>query len=429
MSCIICEEDKKIKSFLVKQKIQEEVWLGNEKTASFRDEVWFEKEFKINRDICEDCYKPESLSCRKGFIYHVSMEPYAKDFKRKFWDTCKFKKDEILDMNQVVDILVEKGILNTTLKGRHRRKPARAWIKVRGADYLFKMDAPDGNDLRLQKTLFILRKDFEVLLKLPRDVIDGVRQISYMANSKHKLSEEKLNELNKEGWVRFATNGEPRFANHLIKKKRCCVRCGLIKNWDDFRDHKAGNVWECLDCERARAKKYYVENKEKFLALAKTPEAKKRRRELEKNPKYIYARRIRRRLKDYMKTALGGKSPSLWNKKTQVTSKQLVELLEDLSEDWMNENNYGAGSNLDHEGAWHIDHLIPLCLWEEHKHVNPFYKEGDEEIGPNHWSNLRPLCAQENMSRNSRDLDLDEVKSHYEKLKGLYPERFKTHDS
>ena len=179
-------------------------------------------------------------------------------------------------------------------------------------------------------------------------------------------------------------------------------------------------------------KEYYVENKEKGLAIAKSPEAKKRRRELEKNPKYIYARRIRNRLKRYIQTAFGGKSPNLWNKRTQVTSKQLVELLEDLSEDWMNEKNYGAGSNLDHEGAWHIDHLIPLCLWEEYKHINPFYikgAEGDEQIWPNHWSNLRPLCAKENMGRDSRDLDLNEVKLHYQKLESLYPERFKTHVS
>ena len=394
--------------------------------------IWFEQEFKINRDICEDCYKPESLSCRRSFIYHVYMELYAKDFERKFWNSCKLKRDEILSMHEVVDILVEKSIANTTLKGRARAKKGRDWIKIRNSNFLFEMGIPDGMKLNLTKTLFILRKDFGALLKLPQNMINGVKQISYMGNKKHELSEEKLNKLHKEGWVRFADNGEPRFGNHLIEKKRCCVRCGLIKNWDDFRDIKHGNSWECLDCERVKAKKYYVENKEDFFARSKTPEAKKRRRELERDPKYIYAKRIRGRLKRYMQTAFGGKSPSLWNKKTQVTSQQLVELLEDLSEDWMNKNNYGVGSNLDHEGAWHIDHLIPLCLWEEYKHINPFYiegAEGDEQIGPNHWSNLRPLCAKENMSRGSRDLDLNEVKLHYQKLEGVYPERFKTHDS
>ena len=403
---------------MIKQKIQES--------------VWFEQEFKINKDICEDCYKPESLICRKGSIYHVSIELYAKDFEQKFWDTCKFKKDEILTMHQVVDIHAEKGIANTTLKGQDRAKKGKDWIKIRNRNFLFEMGVPNGMSLHLQKTIFILRKDFEALLKFPQDIIDGVKQISYMANKKHQLSKEKLNELHKEGWVRFAGNGEPRFGNHFIEKKRCCVRCGLVKNWDDFRDHKQANSWECLDCERVRAKKYYVENKEKCLARAKSPERKKRRRELEKNPKYIYAKRIRSRLKRYIETAFGGKSPFLWNKKTQVTSKQLVELFEDLSEDWMNENNYGVGPNLDHEGAWHIDHLIPLCLWEKNKNINPFYiegVEGDEQIGPNHWSNLRPLCAKENMGRDIRDLDLNEVKLHYQKLERLYPERFKTHDS
>jgi hypothetical protein len=70
---------------LIEQKIQEG--------------IWFEQEFKINRDICEDCYKPESLSCRRSFIYHVYMELYAKDFERKFWNSCKLKRDEILSMH------------------------------------------------------------------------------------------------------------------------------------------------------------------------------------------------------------------------------------------------------------------------------------------------------------------------------------------
>ena len=415
IDCIICGRNNvKAKSFLIKQEVQEG--------------VFYEKEIPINKNICETCYKPESLGGLVGGRvdkYYVYIELYAKDFEDEYWNKSKIKRDEILNCKQITDALVGKGRSNTIMDGDSRgyRKIGRMWVQEKYPNMFFKLKVPNGVHLTLQDTSFVLKKDFEEVLKMPQDRIDGVTQIKYLGNGKHKLSKERLDELHKEGWVRFGNNGEPRFGNHLIEKKRCCVRCGLIKNWDKFRESGGCHAWECLDCQRAKAKKYYVENRERYLANAKTPEARKRRAEYEKTPHQKYAGNLRKRLKRYVKTALKDKSPSFFNKKTGITNRELVELLEDLSEDWMNHNNHYVEN---HEGAWHIDHVIPLSLWETHCHINPFYDESvpvEERIGPNHWSNVRPLCAIENMNRPYRDLDYEDVKNHYDRIRALYPDR------
>ncbi len=414
MDCIICHEEKPRKTFNIKQKL----------TADFD----YELELNINKDICEECFKPESIGDKIGVsILQVNVAPYAKDFERAFWEKSDIKRDDIYTLYEIVDILIEKKIRTTTVADkRDTRGIAKAWVDMINPSMRFDIEMPTADQLYSQRCSVVKKKDLEVLLNFPKAVVDGEVCMNYKCTSKHKLSKHRIEELFRMGYATFGKNGEPKFGNNLKEKKRICIRCGEIKDWEGFRVSGQNNVWECLDCESIRYKKYYAENHETMLERAKTPKAKKRRRELEKNPKYIYARRIRGRLKRYMKTALAGSNPCKWNKNTEITNREFVELLEDLSEEWMSEHNYGSGLNLDHEGTWHIDHVIPLCLWEEYKHINPFYNkeaEKDSQIGPNHWTNLRPLCAQENMTRSSRDLDLKEVQAHYEKLKLLYPKR------
>jgi len=422
MRCIICEEDKKRKSFLVKQELQEG--------------VWFEKEIGINKKICEDCFKPESLGYQVGDRFHIYIKSYAEEFKQNFWAKSEIKRDDLMSMIEVTNTLLEKGIKDTiprccarseVAENDYKNRRGRQWVDRKDPNVRFKMMVPTSQAIVLGEASFVKKEDFDRLIKLPREVVRNVTQITYTANCKHKLSKERLDELHKEGWVKYGVNKEPRFGNHLIHKKRACVICGEIKDWEGFRVSGQNNVRECLDCEKIRTRKYYVENQTEIREKAKTPEARKRRRELDKTTKYKYSRAIRSRLKRYVKTAFGGSNPTLWNKNTEITNREFVELLEDLSEEWMSEHNYGVGLNLDHEGAWHIDHVIPLCLWEKYKHINPFYKKEREkgnQIGPNHWTNLRPLCAKENMRRETRDLNLNELASHYQKLRNLYPKRF-----
>ena len=93
---------------------------------------------------------------------------------------------------------------------------------------------------------------------------------------------------------------------------------------------------------------------------------------------------------------------------------------------WMSWENYGNGENGDHKDAWHIDHIIPLSGWDELKHINPLYYEG---MGPNHFSNLRPLDGIENITRGglrrrtTQVIDFDKINEHFLKMAELHPDK------
>ena len=68
------------------------------------------------------------------------------------------------------------------------------------------------------------------------------------------------------------------------------------------------------------------------------------------------------------------------------------------------ESNFVEGMSWDNYGydTWHIDHIIPLD-W--------FVKNSDNVFEANHYTNLRPIQAEKNMSKGDT-LDMDLVKSY-----------------
>ena len=68
-------------------------------------------------------------------------------------------------------------------------------------------------------------------------------------------------------------------------------------------------------------------------------------------------------------------------------------------------------------GSWNIDHIIPYCFFD---------LENDHDfMKVNHWSNLRPILAEENTYKSYRDKkrELEKVLPDYEKLRHLSPLR------
>lgn len=84
----------------------------------------------------------------------------------------------------------------------------------------------------------------------------------------------------------------------------------------------------------------------------------------------------------------------------------------------MSWDNKGAGKNLDHQDCWHVDHLIPISKWREEKHLLPTYFEG---MGPNHYTNLRPLAGIENIARGN-NVDPKEIEEHFRKIAEIFPD-------
>jgi hypothetical protein len=56
------------------------------------------------------------------------------------------------------------------------------------------------------------------------------------------------------------------------------------------------------------------------------------------------------------------------------------------------ESQFKDGMSWDNRGEWHIDHIMPLSM----------AKTEDELVRLNHYKNLRPLWAHENLSKSDK---------------------------
>lgn len=79
-------------------------------------------------------------------------------------------------------------------------------------------------------------------------------------------------------------------------------------------------------------------------------------------------------------------------KKEEITQKALGYGFEELRKHI--EDQFATGMNWDNWGKWQVDHIKPLCIFIDEKIHDPKII--------NALSNLRPLWAEENISRTRR---------------------------
>jgi hypothetical protein len=156
-----------------------------------------------------------------------------------------------------------------------------------------------------------------------------------------------------------------------------CRRCNLVKPINDFFD---GNKEArpkikprvCVDCY---TKKAIIDKKEY-------------RKKQRKNPIWKIKKNLRRRLSDMIKTK-GINPDQSKSKYIGCSSNYFKKHLSSMFTKKMNWDNYGS--------YWHVDHILPVSSFD---HTN------EQEIKKCwHWSNLRPLEAQENMNKSDSIVD------------------------
>ena len=131
-----------------------------------------------------------------------------------------------------------------------------------------------------------------------------------------------------------------------------------------------------LEKEREKRKIYYYNNKEKERKKNDTWRVKK----LKSDGFFRMKRRLRERIRDYMKGESIGKK-----------TKDIVGLEYEDFKIYIS-NKFSEGMTWDNYGKWHLDHIIPLC---EAKNV-------EELIKLNHFTNLQPLWAEDNIKKNRK---------------------------
>ena len=400
MCCIICNEEKERKTFIIEQKIT--------------DDVVYKKEIKINQNICPECFKEDSVTGRStsnGQIT-VTLLPYKEIIDAKFWANSKIKREDILFMNEAAQILQKKGI--------EKSKTTEYLIKIRNPKFIKKMKAPVEGKLGIFKKNYITKQDFESVLNISERCAGDI--IKYRGVTNHNLDDDRILELFNLGYVVFGSRGLIRLGNNKTKKNKVCTKCGEIKSWSDFPKSKSCQSHNrCFDCRKNYREKYYQENSEAFKARVKayrkTPAGKAVRKEWEENnPARKVLRNLRKRLGEVVDGDIKAETKDVGMNTKDV--KRYLEKQFVIYGEWMNWDNKGAGENSDHQDCWHVDHLIPISKWKEKKHLLPTYFEG---MGPNHYTNLRPLSGIENIARGNK-VNPEEIEEHFKKIEEIFPD-------
>ena len=164
----------------------------------------------------------------------------------------------------------------------------------------------------------------------------------------------------------------------------CCKKCKA----DAQRIYDKNHRLEILE----KRKIHYGKNRERILGIRKVYYKENKeaimtyRLEYEKykyhtDPVYRYKKSMRKRIYDYYKGSVRSKRSQ---ELVGCTWEELAQHLED---------QFSAGMTHENHGEWHIDHIRPLASFDL---SNP-----EDEKMANHYTNLQPLWASENISKGS----------------------------
>lgn len=173
---------------------------------------------------------------------------------------------------------------------------------------------------------------------------------------------------------------------------KICRKCLIEKDISLFSkdlQNKDGYKHSCKECCKLQDKKYYTNNSQVILEKQKEYRKLNRSRYTDNetyrrkiDPIFKLKKNIRKRVNDYFKVFDIKKSNTTFNI-IGKSPKELKEYIENLFDDGMTWENYGD---------WHIDHIMPLVT----------AKTEDDVYRLNHYSNLQPLWAKDNMKKGGK---------------------------
>lgn len=193
-----------------------------------------------------------------------------------------------------------------------------------------------------------------------------------------------------------------------------CTKCQEEKSLDGFWNKKTasdGKRSKCIQCEKEESNRYHAENKEILREKAKIASIKNK----EKKSKYFkqwWEENKHKRIKkatQYKKERYHTDELFKLSQLVRGYCKRITKAVKDdtnmRSIDHLGctleefkahiESQWQDGMTWDnhaHDG-WHIDHIVPLD-W--------YIKNSDDPWQANHFTNLQPLWAKENLSKNNK---------------------------
>ena len=196
--------------------------------------------------------------------------------------------------------------------------------------------------------------------------------------------------------------------DHKLKNTFCKKCCTLKELERRNKDHKSYLEYSAKYRaeNKDKIKTFYEENK--MLILENCKEYRETHKEQIKEYKNIYYQQEEDKIRVNEKLRLRKEIDPQFKLITKIRScistylrgrksnstKELMDCDEKFLKEWI-EYQFDNNMSWDNYGTyWHIDHVIPLAFFN--------LDNTEEHFIACHWSNLRPLEAHENLSKNSR---------------------------
>lgn len=192
--------------------------------------------------------------------------------------------------------------------------------------------------------------------------------------SKCKSCDKEYRQKNREKILKYLSDYNDKNRDELLSKRKKY----RLENIEKVREQ--GRVWAVNNPEKIKLSKQKLMTKNKDKYYAKTYERNNARRKTDD----LY--NLKCRLSHRVRMAMKG----IGLKKSQRTIEMIGCSWEDLVKHI--ERQFTTGMSWDNRSEWHIDHIIPLATATCE----------DDIIQLNHFTNLRPLWAEDNLRKSDK---------------------------
>lgn len=182
-----------------------------------------------------------------------------------------------------------------------------------------------------------------------------------------------------------------RLANIGLKRCPCCDQ-EKQANGSNFYKNKLsedGLHWVCKKCDLSRLRKSYQDDPDVHREASKTYRLNNKQKVLEAYKRWTQASPV-----NILATAVRRLVGASIRRRGYTKRSRTHEI---LGCDWEFfkahiERQFPKGMNWDNRSEWHLDHIRPMASAENE----------DEVIALNHFTNLRPLWAKDNMAKHDK---------------------------
>jgi hypothetical protein len=191
-----------------------------------------------------------------------------------------------------------------------------------------------------------------------------------------------------------------------MENKKKCKSCSIEFPLFEYHKHKIskdGHANDCKSCAINRSKKYHQQNKELIAIKSKKYRLENReyfnRKTKEWGDKTGYFKKyqnsrlendslfkFKNRLRTLIRLSITKQGYSKNTKTFEILGCSYNGIIIHI------ESKFKKGMSWDNHGTWHIDHIIPMSN----------AKNIDDAIKLNHYKNLQPLWAKENIIKSNK---------------------------